>query len=71
MASLYKRNGSGIWWVRFQLNRTRVQRSSHTSKKAQALRFLAKVMEEVRYLSHKTTPMCGHWEAWFWSHRSG
>ena len=48
MASLYKRNGSGIWWVRFQLNGTRIQRSSHTSKKAQALRFLAKVMEEER-----------------------
>jgi integrase/recombinase XerD len=48
MASLYKRNGSGIWWVRFQLNGTRVQRSSHTSKKAQALRFLAKAMEEER-----------------------
>jgi hypothetical protein len=48
MASLYKRNGSGIWWVRFQLNGTRIQRSSDTSKKAQALRFLAKVMEEER-----------------------
>ena len=48
MASLYKRNGSGIWWVRFQLNGTRVQRSSGTSKKVQALRFLAKAMEEER-----------------------
>ena len=48
MASLYKRNGSGIWWVRFQHNGVRVQRSSHTSKKAQALRFLAKAMEEER-----------------------
>jgi GTP diphosphokinase / guanosine-3',5'-bis(diphosphate) 3'-diphosphatase len=28
MASLYKRNGSGIWWVRVQLNGTRIQRSS-------------------------------------------
>ena len=48
MASLYKRNGSGIWWVRFQLNGLRIQRSSSTSKKAQALRFLAKAMEEER-----------------------
>jgi integrase/recombinase XerD len=48
MASLYKRNGSGIWWVRFQLNGTRIQRSSHTAKKSQALRFLAKAMEEER-----------------------
>ena len=40
MASLYKRNGSPIWWVRFQLNGTRVQRSSGC--------FLAEAMEEER-----------------------
>jgi integrase/recombinase XerD len=48
MASLYRRNGSSIWWVRFQHNGTRVQRSSRKSRKADALRFLAKVMEEER-----------------------
>ncbi len=48
MANLYRRNGSSIWWVRFQLNGTRVQPSSHTAKKAQALRSLAKAIEEVR-----------------------
>ena len=48
MASLYKRNGSSIWWVRFQHNGTRVQRSSGKSRKADALRFLAKAMEEER-----------------------
>lgn len=48
MASLYKRNSSNIWWVRFQLNGKRVQRSTGTSKKSQALRVLARLMEEER-----------------------
>jgi integrase len=48
MASLYQRNDSRTWWVRFQLNGTRVQRSSGTSRKADALRFLARTMEEER-----------------------
>ena len=48
MASLYKRNSSNIWWVRFQLNGKRVQRSTGTSKKTQALRHLAHLMEEER-----------------------
>ena len=48
MASLYKRNGSNTWWVRFQLNGVRVRRSSGTTKKAKALSFLAKAMEEER-----------------------
>ena len=48
MASLYRRNGSSIWWVRFQHNGTRVQRSSGKSRKADALRFLAKAVEEER-----------------------
>ena len=48
MASLYNRNSSNIWWVRFQLNGKRVQRSTGTSKKAQALRLLARLMEEER-----------------------
>jgi integrase/recombinase XerD len=48
MASLYRRNDSKTWWVRFQHNGTRVQRSSGKSRKADALRFLAKAMEEER-----------------------
>ncbi len=48
MASLYKRNSSSIWWIRFQLHGKRVQRSTGTSKKSQALRVLARLMEEER-----------------------
>ena len=48
MASLYRRNDSKTWWIRFQHNGTRVQRSSGKSRKADALRFLAKAMEEER-----------------------
>jgi len=48
MASLYRRNGSNIWWVRFQLNGHRIQRSSGTTRKSQALTFLARTMEEER-----------------------
>ena len=48
MASLYKRNGSSVWWVRFQLNGSRIQRFSSTTRKSQALTFLARVMEEER-----------------------
>ena len=48
MASLYKRSNSNIWWVRFQQNGSRIQRSSSTTRKSQALTFLARVMEEER-----------------------
>jgi integrase/recombinase XerD len=48
MASLYRRNNSNVWWVRFQHNGTRVQRSSGKSRKADALRFLARALEEER-----------------------
>ncbi len=48
MASLYKRSNSNIWWVRFQQNGNRIQRSSGTTRKSQALRFLSRVMEEER-----------------------
>ena len=48
MASIYKRNGSNIYWVRFQLHGIRVQRSSGTTKRSQALRFLTRLMEEER-----------------------
>ena len=45
MASLYQRNGSKIWWVRFQHNGLRVQKSSGKTRKSDALRFFAKTME--------------------------
>ena len=48
MASLYRRNGSNVWWVRFQQNGIRVQRSSGTTRKSQALTFLARTMEDER-----------------------
>jgi len=48
MASLYKRSNSNIWWVRFQHNGNRVQRSSSTTRKSQALSFLARAIEEER-----------------------
>jgi integrase/recombinase XerD len=48
MASLYRRNDSKIWWVRFQLHGLRVQKSSGKTRKSDALRFLAKAMEEER-----------------------
>ena len=48
MASLYQRNGSKIWWVRFQLHGLRVQKSSGQTRKSDALRFLAKAMEAER-----------------------
>ena len=48
MASLYQRNGSKIWWIRFQQHGVRVQKSSGKTRKADALRFLAKSMEEER-----------------------
>ena len=48
MASLYQRNNSNVWWVRFQHNGTRVQKSSGKTRKSDALRFLAKTMEAER-----------------------
>ena len=48
MASLYRRNGSKIWWVRFQHNGTRVQKSSGKTRKSDALRYLAQSMEAER-----------------------
>ena len=48
MASLYRRNGSKIWWVRFQHHGTRVQKSSGKTRKSDALRYLAQSMEAER-----------------------
>lgn len=48
MASLYRRNNSSVWWVRFQSNGVRIQRSSGTTRRADAMRFLARAMEEER-----------------------
>ena len=48
MASPYRRNNSNVWWVRFQSNGVRVQRSSGSTRRADAMRFLARAMEEER-----------------------
>jgi integrase/recombinase XerD len=48
MASLYRRNGSRIYWLKFQLNGKRIQRSSRTTDKSLALRILAKTLEDAR-----------------------
>src|ERR671925_2290863 len=48
MATVYRRNNSKLWWVRFQLNGVRVQRSTGTTRRADALRFLARAMEDER-----------------------
>ena len=48
MASLYRRNNSKVWWVRFQSNGVRIQRSSGTTLRTEAMRFLARAMEEER-----------------------
>ena len=42
---MYRRNGSKIWWIRFQHNGLRVQKSSGKTRKSDALRFLAQSME--------------------------
>jgi integrase/recombinase XerD len=48
MATVYRRNHSKLWWVRFQLNGVRVQRSTGATRRADALRYLARAMEEER-----------------------
>jgi integrase/recombinase XerD len=48
MACLYRRNGSNIWWIRFQKSGVRIQRSTGTTRRVDALRYLARAMEEER-----------------------
>ncbi len=68
MASLYKRGNSNIWWVRFQLNGTRIQRSSGTTRKSQALSVLARALEEERqqqeqgFKKVKFDVLCGEYQ---------
>ncbi|EIZ86451.1 integrase family protein [Methylobacterium sp. GXF4] len=44
MAGVYRRGD--VWWVRFRRDGVHVRRSARTAKKAEALVFLAKLMEE-------------------------
>ena len=37
-----------VWWIRFQQHGHRIQKSSGKTRKADALRFLAKAMEDER-----------------------
>jgi len=46
MASVYKRGD--IWWIRFQYRGKRFEKTARTTKKAEALRYLVRVQEEVR-----------------------
>ncbi len=49
MASHCQRNDSNIWWVHFQHNGTRVQKSSGKTRKSNALRYLSMVEENQRH----------------------
>lgn len=44
MAGVYRRGD--VWWVRFRLNGVHVRRSAKTTKKTEAVVFLAQLMEE-------------------------
>ena len=48
MASLYKRNNSKIWWIRFQHQGKRIQKSTGTKDKSEALKLLVQCQEDVR-----------------------
>jgi len=48
MATVYRRQGGRVWWIRFQHHRRRIHRSAHTKNKAEALRYLARVQDELR-----------------------
>ena len=50
MANLYKRNSSKVWWIRFQWRGEEVRKSARTTSKQEALRFLARTLEECRKL---------------------
>ena len=52
MACLYKR-GSGIWWIRFQWRGSEVRKSARTTSKHEALRYLARTIEECRKLDRE------------------
>lgn len=48
MASLYRRNGSRIYWIKFQLNGKRIQKSTRTTDKTLAFKVLSKALEDAR-----------------------
>src|SRR5438105_1649968 len=48
MATVYRRKGGRVWWIRFQHRRRRVHRSARTRNKAEALRYLARVQDDLR-----------------------
>jgi integrase len=48
MAGLYRRNTSKVWWVRFQHEGKRYQKSSGTTVKAEAFKVLLSYQDEVR-----------------------
>ena len=50
MANLYQRNGSNIYWIRFQWRGSEIRKSARTTSKQEALRFLARTIEECRKL---------------------
>jgi hypothetical protein len=53
MATLYRRNCSKLWWIRFQWRGTEVRKSARTTSKQQAMRFLAHTLEECRKLDRE------------------
>lgn len=48
MAALYRRNGSRIYWIKFQLNGKRVQKSTRTTDKNLAVKVLSRALEDAR-----------------------
>jgi integrase/recombinase XerD len=53
VATLYRRNNSKLWWIRFQWRGTEVRKSARTTSKQEALRFLARTLEECRKLDRE------------------
>src|SRR5262249_55439607 len=53
MANLYQRNGSNIYWIRFQWRGSEIRKSARTTSKQEALRFLARTIEECRKLDRE------------------
>ena len=54
MANIYKRNS--IYWIRFQWRGKEIRRSAHTSSRAIAQQYLARVMEDHRRLDRGGRP---------------
>ena len=54
VANIYKRNS--IYWIRFQWRGKEIRRSAHTSSRAIAQQYLARVMEDHRRLDRGGRP---------------